>query len=236
VSRLDPEISALVVEMMTQAKGEAWRIYQSAPHALNLDELTSLAYTGLVMAGARWPQYCKERGFDPGATNYFAAYALRRIRGSMLDALRSQDWVTRSVRARARALREAGLGLGKSEEELSEATGLSVQQIREVTAGVAGRPVSFDAETHDVPDAGDVEGQVAVSGIIAAVLEAIDRLDAQAQVILALRYHQGREFAQIAVALGISEDRAVALHDAGVRAVHNVMLKAVTLMRGRSCR
>lgn len=228
-ARLDPEIAELVVAMMPQAKSEAWKIYQAAPHALNLDELTSLAYTGLVMAGARWPRYCQERNFDPKAVNYFAAYSLRRIRGAMLDAMRSADWVTRSMRSRAKALREAGQDMGKTEAELSAATGLTIRQIRDTAAGVATRPVSFDAETHDVPDAGDVEEQVATSGILEAALDAMNGLDAETQVVLALRYHQGRDFGQIAAALGITEQKVTELHNGGVLAIHNVMLKAVTL-------
>ena len=228
-SRLDPEITALVIAMMPQARSEAWKIYQAAPHALNLDELTSLAYTGLVMAGARWPLYCKERNFDPRAFNYFAAYSLRRIRGAMLDAMRSADWVTRSMRSRAKALREAGQDMGATEAELSASTGLSPRQIRDTAAGVAGRPVSFDAETHDVPDAGDVGEQVVTSGILAAALNTMNGLDAETQVVLALRYHQGRDFGQIAAALGITEQKVTALHNEGVLKIHSVMLRAVTL-------
>jgi RNA polymerase sigma factor FliA len=225
---LGPEIRALVIEMMPQARSEAWRMFQAAPHALDLDELTSLAYTGLMMAAVRWPRYCEERGFDPGAVNYFAAYSLRRIRGAMLDAMRSADWVTRSMRARAKALREAGQDLGRTEDELSAATGLSPRQIRDTSAGVSARPVSFDAGTHDVADSGDVEEQVAVADILSAVLSLIDGLPARAQVILALRYHQDRRFADIAAALGITEQEVTGLHNEAVSKIHSVMLRAVT--------
>jgi RNA polymerase sigma factor FliA len=237
---MDPEISALVVAMMPQAKSEAWKVFSAAPHALDLDDLTSLAYTGLMMAAARWPSYCSERGFHPGCgqvpcadpatcgTRYFAAYSLRRIRGAMLDAMRSQDWVTRSTRAKAKALREAGQDLGRSEAELAEATGLSARQIRDTLAGVAGRPVSFDAETHDVAGPGDTESQVAVSGVLALVQAAVDLLDAETQVIFALRFHRNLEFGKIAEMLRTSEERVRELHDAGVLVVHDVMLRAVT--------
>lgn len=225
---LGPGIRALVIEMMPQAKSEAWKVFQAAPHALDLDELTSLAYTGLMMAAVRWPSYCRERSFDPGATNYFAAYSLRRIRGAMLDAMRSADWVTRSMRSRAKLLREAGQDLGRTEEELSAATGLSVQQIRDTAAGVSARPVSFDAGTHDVADPGDVGEQVAVASILEAVVAVMDSLGAQAQAALALRYHQGREFGEIAAALGITEQKVIEMHNAAVTAIHAVMMKAVT--------
>jgi len=244
-SGLNPEIRRLVLEMLPQAKSEAWKVFSAAPHALDLDDLTSLAYTGLMMAAQRWPAYCRERDFSPGCgqdpcggpetcgNRYFAAYSLRRIRGAMLDAMRSADWVTRSMRARARALRDAGQDLGKTEEELAQATSLTRKQIRDTQAGVAARPVSFDSlqadgAPHDVPDPGDTESQAVVSGILAEVLRAMDGLDAETQVILAMRYHRGLEFARIAELLGTDEQRVVELHNAGVLAVHAVMLRSVT--------
>ena len=230
---LDPEIERLVIEMMPQAKSEAWKVFSAAPHALDLDDLTSLAYTGLMMAAARWPVYCESNHYDPRATNYFAAYALRRIRGSMLDAMRSQDWVTRSMRSRAKALREAGQDLGKTEAELAEQTKLSPRQIRDTLAGVAARPVSLDSlqaegTPHDVPDPGDTESQAVVSGILDQVVRAMDALDAETQVILAFRYHRGLEFGRIAELLGTDEQRVTELHNAGVLAIHAVMLRSVT--------
>jgi RNA polymerase sigma factor FliA len=225
---MDPEIQAFIIKMMPQARSEAWKVFQAAPHALDLDELTSLAYTGLMMAAVRWPIYCASNGYNPRATNYFAAYSLRRIRGAMLDAMRSADWVTRSMRSRAKLLREAGQDLGRTEAELSAATGLTGQQIRDTAAGVSSRPVSFDAGTHDVADPGDVGEQVAVSSILEAVVAVIDRLGAQSQVALALRYHQGREFGEIAAALGITEQKVIELHNEAVARIHNVMIKAVT--------
>lgn len=238
---LNPEIKRLVTEMLPQARSEAWKLYQGAPHALDLDDLTSLAYTGLMMAATRWPEYCRERSFSPGCgqvpctdpsacgTRFFAAYVLRRMRGSMLDAMRKADWVTRSMRTKAKALRDAeDLRPGQSEDELAAATGLSARQIRSTLAGVAGRPVSFDAEPHDVPDPGDTESQVMVSSVLGKVLQAMDVLDAETQVILALRYHRGLELADIAAELRTTEQRVAELHLAGVLAVHDVMLRAVT--------
>ena len=79
-----------------------------------------------------------------------------------------------------------------------------------------------------MPDAGDVGEQVVVSGILEAVLAAMDSLDEQTQVILAFRFHRGFELSRIAELLGITEQRVVELHNAGVQAVHTEMIKAVT--------
>src|SRR6202034_3675307 len=99
---------------------------QRAPHALEMDELESLALSGLAAAAARWPGYCAQNDHDPTAYQFFRAYCLRRMRGSMLDYLRSQDWVTRSARTRAKALRAAGQDRGLSDAELARASSMSL--------------------------------------------------------------------------------------------------------------
>jgi RNA polymerase sigma factor FliA len=225
---MTPEIEKQVQDLLPQARSEAWRIFQTAPQQLDRDELQSLAYTGLVMAANRWETYCEANGYSPDATQFFAAYALRRMRGAMLDAMRSSDWVTRSVRSRAKALREAGHDLGKSEDELSEATGLTKQQIRDTLAGVARRPVSVDAEPVDIAEQASVEGTAVVHSVMDAVVEVLRAKPAEVQIIIALRYHQGKELREIAALLGRTPDEVDVLHAEGILAVHDAMIRMVS--------
>lgn len=224
---MDPQIERLVEELLPQARSEAWKRFQSAPQQLDLDELISLAYAGLMMAAARWPAYCAQNGYDSAAVQYFAAYALRRIRGSILDAMRSSDWVTRSTRARAKALRAAGQDLGISEDELVARTGLSARQVRETLASVARRPVSMDAEPVDVAEGTDVEGQAVVHSVLEAVVAASAGLPPDVQVVLALHYHQGKDLREIAGLLGMAEARASELLTEAVLEIHDAMVRAV---------
>lgn len=213
---------------MSQVRAEAWKIYQRAPHALELDELEALGLLGLAQAASKWQDYCRRRGYDPQRTEYYAAYCLRRIRGAMLDALRSNDWVTRSARTRAKMLRDAGQDLGLSETELARATGMSVREVRETIAVVASRPVSIDAEPHDVADTADVEGQAAVSSVLAAVVGVLHAQPVEAQAIVALKYYHGLGLPEAAAILGISEERARSLFEETVKAAHSAMVRAVT--------
>jgi RNA polymerase sigma factor for flagellar operon FliA len=230
----DPEVQAkvdaAVADILAQdiPRAEAWRKYQNAPHALELEELNSLALSGLAHAAARWQEYCKGAGHDPHRTEYFTAYALARMRGAMLDAMRSNDWVTRSDRTRAKALRDAGQDRGLSEAELAKATGMSEAEVRRTIAVVARKPVSIDAEPHDVADPGDVEGQAVVSSVLAAVTAAMKRLPSAAQVILAARYYFGMPLPEAARAAGISEDEGTRLHNEAVLSVHDEMIRAVS--------
>jgi RNA polymerase sigma factor (sigma-70 family) len=239
---LTPEIERLVEELRPQARSEAWRWHQTAPQQLNREELESLACYGLAMAGARWELYCEQRGFSPGcglkrctdpmvcaASRYFAAYALRRMRGAMLDHMRSADWVTRSVRQRAKALREAGQDTGASVAELEQRTGLSASQQDETLAAVARRPVSMDADPVEVADSEDVESRAVVSSVLDALTAALRSQPFRVQAILALHYYQGEDLKTVAARLHLPEDEVSALHQDGILLVHRAMLAAATV-------
>lgn len=227
-AELEAELDKLADEIRPQARAEAWKAFQRAPHALELDELHSIALTGLAQARRRWPAYCEKYGYSPYRTEFFAAFTLRRIRGAILDAMRANDWVTRSARTRAKRLRDAGSDQGRPETELAAVTGLTSREIRDVTAAVAARPVSFDAEPQDVADAAeDVEGAAVVSSVLDAVASAVARLDKLAREVLALHYYEGLPVPAVAGSLGVPAREARDAYERGVYAVHNAMLLAV---------
>lgn len=220
-------VSRLVTEIVPSARSEAYRVWQRAPHALEMDELEALALSGLAAAAARWPVYCAKHGHDPSRFEYFYAYALRRMRGSMLDYLRSQDWVTRSARTKAKALREAGQDRGLTDAELARATGMGIDEVRATAAAVSARPVSMDAEPYDVAGQDDVEGQAVVGEVLAALSAAVGRLPETARVVVVLRYYHGFPLPEAAGYAGVSVDEANRLHQGAILAIHRAMLEVV---------
>jgi RNA polymerase sigma factor for flagellar operon FliA len=220
-------VAELVTEIYPSARSEAFRVWQRAPHALELDELESLALSGLASAAARWPAYCEQHGHSPEAFEYFKAYVTRRMRGAILDHLRSQDWVTRSARTKAKALRDAGQDRGLSDAELAKATGMDLGEVRGTLAAVAARPVSFDAEPHDVAGEDDVEGQAVVSQVLAAMTGVISRAGDRVRVIFVLHYFHGMPLADLAPFAGVSVEEAARIHQAVALDVHQAMMKAV---------
>lgn len=225
---LENELDQLTEEIRPQARAEAFKAWQRAPHALELEELHAEALTGLAQARNRWSAYCAKNSFSPYETRFYAAYCLRRIRGAILDAMRANDWVTRSARTRAKALRDAGGDRGMDEAGLTAATGLTSKEIRETAAAVAARPFSFDAEPHDVADSSeDVEGAAVVSSVLSSVTAAMGAMDERAARLLVLRYYEGLSVPDAAAALGVEPEVARELHEEAVLAVHDAMLRAV---------
>jgi RNA polymerase sigma factor for flagellar operon FliA len=220
-------IGELTAEIVPSARGEAYRVWQKAPHALEMDELEALALSGLAAAQHRWFRYCAEHHHDPAAFQFYRAYCLRRMRGSMLDYLRSQDWVTRSARTRAKVLREAGSDRGLSDAELARASGMSIGEVRATNAAVSARPVSIDAEPYDVAGQDDVEGQAVVSEVLSALSAVVARLPEPVRIILVLRYYHSMPLPELAPYAGVSADEAARLHQGAIFEIHRAMLEVV---------
>ena len=103
------------------------------PSHVSVDDLRSSAMTGLALAARSW---------DPERGTPFERFASNRIRGAVLDELRSTDWASRSVRSRSRALRSATdtltcqLGRRPSDPEVARHLGMSGPELQKLTVDV----------------------------------------------------------------------------------------------------
>lgn len=224
---MDREMEDLVHEHMNVAHSIATRVWRSAPHALEMDELRSIAYLGLVDAVRRWPDYCAERGFDKNRLEYFRTFASRRVHGAVMDSLRSSDWATRSLRTKGRQLTAAGLGSGATAAELAEKTGMTVRAVLDTIRDLAARPVSLDAEAVDVAGSGGVESARAERQLLGVVGKAVLELAEVCQTVLALHYYLGVELKEIARVLELPDSLVGQLHTEAVLAVHGALLESV---------
>lgn len=221
------DVDGLIHQYLGLSQSLARQVWRSAPHALELDELTGIAYLGLVSAANRWAPYCRERGFDPAALQFFKPFVVRRVHGSLMDHIRSSDWATRSLRTRAKALQEAGQDKGLSEKELAARSGMTIKEVRATIRGMAQRPVSLEAEELDPVSGGGVESDAFTADVLGTVVGAIRDLEPEQQVVLTLHYYQGLQLQEVAREMGISESRASQLHARAVLAVHAEMVTAV---------
>lgn len=222
------EIDELVLALVSQVRAEARKYHQRAPQALERDELVGVGNDALVWAAANWERYCLRNGYSPTATNYFRAYALRRIRGAILDHLRGQDWVPRTVRTRFKVIQQASESQGGGcEADLAAGTGMEATVIRATLAAVARRPLSLDERTEDLPGQAEVEAQAVAGSVLRAIGAARSGLSLEAQAVLALRFYRGMSVAQIAEALRLPEHQVQELNDSSVLVIHQAMLGQV---------
>lgn len=143
VSLRDP--SKVVEDLLPLVKSIALRIRMKLPDFIELDDLMQAGLIGLLNA-------CQSYDPQQGAT--FQTYASIRIRGGILDELRRNDWLPRSVQtqlgevSRAIAKVEARQGKPPQDHEVAEEMGVSIEEYQQLTAKLsAARLVYLDAGT-----------------------------------------------------------------------------------------
>jgi RNA polymerase sigma factor for flagellar operon FliA len=125
----------LIMDYSPLIRFVAQRIASRLPSNIDIEDLISSGVIGLMDAIEK---------YDPSRDNKFKTYAEFRIRGAILDELRSQDWVPRSVRDKAKRLDrtsqdlEQKFGRKPTDEELSQALGMAMEEFFDMNAKVRG--------------------------------------------------------------------------------------------------
>ena len=211
--RADPDVETrnrLVLQYSPLVKYVAGRLRTRLPESVEYADLVSDGIIGLMEAIER---------FDPGRGLSFQTFAVPRIRGAMVDALRALDWVPRSVRDKVRQVEEAQrtletrLGRLPDDPEIAAELGISVRALREIYARVAvtGVATMEDLELADDLSAAAAE-EIEDEQAKAALLGVVGELPERDQVIIALYYFEGFTLAEIGRVLGVTESRVSQLH------------------------
>jgi RNA polymerase sigma factor for flagellar operon FliA len=232
------DVNSLISNHMELANDIARREWRTAPHALHRDELLSDAYLGLVDAATRWVAYCEKNNYDPAAIQYFKVFASLRIRGTIRDHIRKEDWATRTLRTKSKKLRDAGQDEGLSLEELARRTEMTVAEINKVNARMASKPVSLDAHlatndfnsgsTHEdsLKDSKNTEGIAFANDILDIFVNTLKQLPEDELIVIVLHYYSKLDFRHISEELEFSELKIYELHANAVLTVQRAMLLA----------
>lgn len=213
----------LILEYSPLIRFVAQKIAIRLPSNIELDDLISAGVIGLMDAIEK---------YDPTRDNKFKTYAEFRIRGAILDELRSQDWVPRSVRDKAKLVDrkliqlEAELGREASDEELAEALGITIEEYHDLINET--RPVSMlsidEGPTMNDSDKKSIlnllEGcklsnpfnQLNIKTVKEVVALAIEELPDRQKMVLSLYYYEDLNLKEIGQVLRVTESRVSQLH------------------------
>ena len=215
----------LILHYSPLVKFVAGRVAAGLPQNIEQSDLVSYGIFGLIDAIEK---------FDPARGFKFETYAISRIKGAILDELRSIDWVPRSVRAKGRAVErafsklEAQLKRSPTEAELAAELDMSDTQLQTVLGqlsltGVAALDEMLgdrgDSTTlgDTIPDRGDGPGALLErSELRGQLAEAIERMPEREKVVLTLYYFENLTLAQIGEVLGVTESRVSQIHTKSV--------------------
>ena len=215
----------LVLAYSPLVKYVAGRMAASLPSHVEEADLISYGLIGLISAVER---------FDLEREIKFETFAITRIKGSIIDELRSLDWVPRSVRARAREIERANAQLehklhrAPTDTEMAEELGMSVDDFQGALTQISNSSVialdelwtlsdsSGDQvsllDTIQDPNALDPARVLDSSEMRGRVSDEIARLPEREKLVVALYYYENLTLREIGEVLGVTESRVSQLH------------------------
>lgn len=225
----DPELrQRLLDRYLPLVRNVAGRMAINFPRSVELCDLVNTGVIGLIEAF---------RNFDPDRGVKFETYAVPRIRGAILDELRSLDWVPRSTRAKAREIERSLLGFENdygrppSDAELAKRLKITVEELYDSLEDVSKTALlSLDElifreeDNRQVPRIETVEDQAANTTLKKLergelqtfLVGAIERLTEQEKLVIALYYYEELTLKEIGEVMKISESRVSQIHTKAV--------------------
>ncbi len=204
------------------------RIAMRLPPHIEMDDLVSVGVLGLIDAITK---------YDPTRGAKFKTYAEFRVRGAILDELRSMDWVPRSVRQKASNVDsvvqklQSKLGRPPEDEEVAGEMGISLDQFFDTLNETKSMPVlsleglgiaKETGEQQSLLDclAGkgdtDPQTQIRLNELKEIIAQAIDTLPEQARLMISLYYYEELTMKEIGAVLDVTESRVSQIHSKAV--------------------
>jgi RNA polymerase sigma factor FliA len=219
------ERDLLLMEHLPTVRYLARRIHERLPQHVELDDLVSAGVVGLIDAFSK---------FDHRKKVQFKSYAQFRIRGAILDSLRTLDWSPRELRRKGRAVEEAirtvtqRVGRAPSEQEIAKELELTLTEYQTLLGDLKGLEIgslhmersedSGDEELAYIPGAPEEDPlfRCLKGEMKQRLADAIDDLPEKERMVLTLYYYEELTMKEIGLTLGVVESRVSQIHSSAV--------------------
>jgi RNA polymerase sigma factor for flagellar operon FliA len=219
------ERDLLLMEHLPTVRYLARRIHERLPQHVELDDLVSAGVIGLIDAFSK---------FDHGKKVQFKSYAQFRIRGAILDSLRTLDWSPRDLRRKGRAVEEAirsvthRVGRAPSEPEIAKEMKLTLAEYQLLLGDLKGLEIgslhmersedSGDEELAYIPGSPEDDPlfRCLKGEMKQRLADAIDELPEKERMVLTLYYYEELTMKEIGLTLGVVESRVSQIHSSAV--------------------
>jgi len=222
---LNGEQERVLLEHLPIVRFLARRIHERLPQHVDIEDLVSAGVVGLMDAFAK---------FDPAKKVQFRSYAQFRIRGAILDSLRTLDWSPRELRRKGRAVEEAirvltaRMGLAPGEGEVAAEMGLGLEEYQQLLGDLKGLEIgTLHMERNE--DSGEEElayvpGRPEEDPLFRCLRgeledrlgDAIAHLPDRERLVMTLYYYEEMTMREIGLALGVVESRVSQVHASAV--------------------
>ncbi len=233
----------LIIHYAHLVKYVANRLAINLSSVVEVDELISYGIEGLIDAIEK---------YDHKRNIKFETYAITRVRGSMIDGLRSMDWVPVSVRQKSKELErvytrlEAELGRAATDAEVAQEMGITLNEFARLLREVASNTiVSLDdfipgddgddkkkriVDLLEDHNAGDALELVEISEVKELLAQTISRLPEKEKKVVYLYYYEGLTLKEIGMVLSLSESRISQLHTKAILRLRGSLSKKKNLV------
>ncbi len=219
---------AVIKEYGPMIKYVANRIAMRLPPHIEVDDLISVGVLGLIDAIQK---------YDPSRGAKFKTYAEFRVRGAILDELRSMDWVPRSVRQKAASMEvvvqklQSQLGRPPEDDEVAAEMGLDMDEFFHALNETRSMPVLSLEDLGIAKDSGeqqslldclagkgdsDPQTQLRLTELKDIIAKAIDQLPEKERLMISLYYYEELTMREIGEVLSITESRVSQIHSKAV--------------------
>ena len=222
----------------------AGKIAIGLPQTVEFDDLVSYGVLGLLDAIER---------FDPKRNIKFKTYAMTRIRGAIIDELRSIDWIPRSVRKKAKELEavigelESKLGRAAEDDELANALGINAAELQKLFTEIGGTTI---VSMNDVWFLGSDDDEISMIESVESsnvlnpdvmvqkeevkkiIIDVINCLPEKEKQVIVLYYYEDLTLKEIGEVLSITESRVSQLHTKAILRLRGKLSKIKTSVIG----
>ena len=213
-----------IEEYAPLVKRIAHHLMAKLPASVEVDDIIQAGMMGLMDAAGR---------FEVSQGTHFEVYAAQRIRGAMLDELRANDWMPRSVRRNQRRIEQAMArleqkhGRAPSDTEMAAELGLSLDDYQSLLGEARGAQLvyysGFDDDSESefldrhIADAAPTPPDVlADARFREALVAGIEKLSEREKMVMGLYYEQDLNFREITATLGVTESRVCQIHSQAI--------------------
>ena len=222
----------LVLRYTGLVKGIALRMRGVYKNYAQLDDVVNQGIISLIDAVEK---------FDAGRGIKFETFASIKIKGSIIDYIRGQDWIPRRLRKMSSDLEQTfsrlctDLDRQPTNKEVADAMGVSVEQLDRVMEQtysfnllsyedvVWQKLTSVNTDLSDDSVEDSPEGKLMERELLTQLTGAIDRLNERERTVISLYYYEQLKLKEIAAVLGVSESRVCQIHSAAIIKMKNTM-------------
>lgn len=221
----------LIVQYIYLVRYVVGRVKVTLPSTISIEDIAGYGVEGLINAIER---------YSPQKNTRFETYALIRIRGSILDRIRSQDFLPRSVRKKIKDIKAAQeylkqeLGRMPTTQEVSEYTGMEPEKVLQLLAEDTTITSIYDKkgssedsleiiDTIEDTNKLNPQEQAEESNVKQQLEKALMRLPERERIIMVLYYQENMTMKEIGETINASESRVCQLHAQGIMKLKNIL-------------